>query len=158
MPQLCIVLKQCCKTVLQNSAQLCQWPVSQKNLNPLVTLSMEKTMVTLVVSELQSISRLKIFRETDPRCLRFKPSQLIYMYIHTTRCPYQLQIYYILTLLATTVSIGLANTFYTSSWTHFFYCVLWKLCEPLDHNMEHNGSGHLQKHLVFSLYEDLPAA
>ena len=41
-------------------------PVSQKILNPLVILSMEKTMVTMVISELKSISRLKIFRETEP--------------------------------------------------------------------------------------------
>ncbi len=41
-------------------------PVSQKILSPLVILSMEKTMVTMVISELKSISRLKIFRETEP--------------------------------------------------------------------------------------------
>ncbi len=38
-------------------------PVSQKILSPLVILSMEKTMVTKVISELKSVSRLKIFRE-----------------------------------------------------------------------------------------------
>ncbi len=41
-------------------------PVSQKIVSPLVILSMEKTMVTMVISELKSISRLKIFRETEP--------------------------------------------------------------------------------------------
>ena len=43
-------------------------PVSQKILSPLVILSMEKTMVAKVISELKSISRLKIFRETGPWC------------------------------------------------------------------------------------------
>ena len=38
----------------------------KKILSPLVILSMEKTMVTMVISELKSISRLKIFRETEP--------------------------------------------------------------------------------------------
>ncbi len=38
----------------------------KKSLSPLVVLSMEKTMVTMVISELKSISRLKIFRETEP--------------------------------------------------------------------------------------------
>ncbi len=46
-----------------------QGPVSQKILSPLVILSMEKTMVTKVISELKSISRLKIFRETGPRSI-----------------------------------------------------------------------------------------
>ncbi len=41
--------------------------VSQKILSPLVILSMEKTMVTKVISELKSVSRLKIFPETGPR-------------------------------------------------------------------------------------------
>ncbi len=41
-------------------------PVSQKILSPLVILSMEKTMVTNVISELKSVSRLKIFPETEP--------------------------------------------------------------------------------------------
>ncbi len=41
-------------------------PVSQKILSPLVFLSMGKTVVTMVISELKSISRLKIFRETEP--------------------------------------------------------------------------------------------
>ncbi len=41
-------------------------PVSQKILSPLVILSMEKTMVTMVISELKFIARLKIFRETRP--------------------------------------------------------------------------------------------
>ncbi len=41
-------------------------PVSQKILSPLVILSMEKTMVTMVISELKSISRLQIFPETGP--------------------------------------------------------------------------------------------
>ncbi len=44
-----------------------QWAVSQKILTPLVILSMEKTMVTKVISQLKFISRLKIFRETGPR-------------------------------------------------------------------------------------------
>ncbi len=35
-------------------------------LSPLVILSMEKTMVTKVISELKSVSRLKIFPETGP--------------------------------------------------------------------------------------------
>ena len=43
-----------------------RWPVSQKILSPLVILSMAKTMVTMVISELKFISRLKIFRETEP--------------------------------------------------------------------------------------------
>ncbi len=43
-----------------------QGPVSQKILTPLVILSMEKTMVTKVISELKSVSRLKIFPETGP--------------------------------------------------------------------------------------------
>ncbi len=38
----------------------------QKILSPLVILSMEKTMVTKVISELKSVSRLKIFPETGP--------------------------------------------------------------------------------------------
>ncbi len=38
-----------------------QGSVSQKILSPLVILSREKTMVTMVISELKSISRLKIF-------------------------------------------------------------------------------------------------
>ncbi len=42
------------------------WPVSGKILSPLVILSMEKTMVAKVISELKSNSRLKIFRETEP--------------------------------------------------------------------------------------------
>ncbi len=46
-------------------------PVSQKILSPLMILSKEiKTMVTMVISELKSISRLKIFRETGPWSLR----------------------------------------------------------------------------------------
>ena len=40
--------------------------VSQKILSPLVILSMEKTMVTKVISELKSVSRLKILPETGP--------------------------------------------------------------------------------------------
>ncbi len=44
-----------------------QRPVSQKISSPLVILSMEKTMVTMVISELKSVSRLKIFPETGPR-------------------------------------------------------------------------------------------
>ncbi len=47
----------------------------KKILSPLVILSMEKTMVTMVIRELKSISRLKIFRETEPWSLvrgRFK--------------------------------------------------------------------------------------
>ncbi len=43
-----------------------QGPVSKKILSPLVILSMEKTMVTKVIRELKSISRLQIFRETEP--------------------------------------------------------------------------------------------
>ncbi len=39
---------------------------NKKNLSPLVILSMKKTMVTKVISELKSISRLKIFRENGP--------------------------------------------------------------------------------------------
>ncbi len=39
----------------------------KKILSPLVILSMEKTMVTKVISELKSISRLKILPETGPR-------------------------------------------------------------------------------------------
>ncbi len=39
-------------------------PVSQKILSPLGILSMEKTMFAMVISELKSISRLKIFRKT----------------------------------------------------------------------------------------------
>ncbi len=42
-------------------------PVSQKSLSPLAILSMEKTMVTKVISELKSVSRLKIFfQKLDP--------------------------------------------------------------------------------------------
>ncbi len=51
------------------SPQLGVQPRSQflkKILSPLVILSMEKTMVTVVISELKSISRHKIFRETGP--------------------------------------------------------------------------------------------
>ncbi len=40
--------------------------LKKSSLSPLVILSMEKTMVTKVLSELKSISRLKIFRETGP--------------------------------------------------------------------------------------------
>ncbi len=43
-------------------------PVSKKIWSPLVILSMEKTMVTKVISELKSVSRLKILPETGPRC------------------------------------------------------------------------------------------
>ena len=39
--------------------------VSQKILSALAILSMEKTMVTKVISELKSISRLKIFPESQ---------------------------------------------------------------------------------------------
>ncbi len=42
-------------------------PVSQKILSPLVILSMEKTMVTMVISELKSISELKIFFRNWPQ-------------------------------------------------------------------------------------------
>ncbi len=35
-------------------------------LSPLVNLSMEKTMVAMVISELESVSRLKLFPETGP--------------------------------------------------------------------------------------------
>ncbi len=38
-----------------------QGPVSQKILSPLVVLSMEKTMVVKVISEILSVSRLKDF-------------------------------------------------------------------------------------------------
>ncbi len=41
--------------------------VSQKILSPLVILGMEKTMVTKVISELKSVSRLKMLPETGPR-------------------------------------------------------------------------------------------
>ncbi len=41
-------------------------PVSQKILSPLMILSREKTMVTKVISELKSLSRLKIPPETGP--------------------------------------------------------------------------------------------
>ena len=44
-----------------------QGPVSQKILSPLVILSVEKTMVTMVISELKSISRLTMFRKTESR-------------------------------------------------------------------------------------------
>ena len=44
-----------------------QGPVSQKILSPLVILRMEKTMVTKVIGELKSVSRLKILPETDSR-------------------------------------------------------------------------------------------
>ncbi len=40
----------------------------KKILSPLVILSMEETMVTKVISELNSVSRLKIFPEAGPRC------------------------------------------------------------------------------------------
>ncbi len=46
-----------------------QGPVLKKILSPLVILSLEKTMVTMVINELKSISRLKIFRETGPRTI-----------------------------------------------------------------------------------------
>ncbi len=45
-------------------------PVSQKILSPLVILSMEKTMATKVISELKSVSRLKIIPETGRIYLR----------------------------------------------------------------------------------------
>ncbi len=38
-----------------------QGPVSQKNLSPLVILSMEKNMVAKVIRELKSVSGLTIF-------------------------------------------------------------------------------------------------
>ncbi len=38
----------------------------KKVLSLLLILSMEKTMVTMAISQLKSFSRLKIFRETDP--------------------------------------------------------------------------------------------
>ena len=44
----------------------------EKYLSPLVILSMEKTKVAVVISELKSVSRLKIFPETGPRCLTTK--------------------------------------------------------------------------------------
>ncbi len=56
-----------------------QGPVSQKILSPLVILSREKSMVTMVISELKFISRLKIFRETGPRppnCCHTRNSRL----------------------------------------------------------------------------------
>ena len=40
--------------------------VSQKILSHLVILSMEKTVVTMVISELKSVSKLKILPETGP--------------------------------------------------------------------------------------------
>ncbi len=43
-----------------------QGPGSQKILSPLVILSMEKTMVTKVISELKSVSRLIILSESRP--------------------------------------------------------------------------------------------
>ena len=39
----------------------------KQTLSRLAFLSMEKTTVTMVISHLKSISRLKIFRETEPR-------------------------------------------------------------------------------------------
>ena len=48
-----------------------QGPVSQKILSPLVILSMEKTMVTKLIRELKSVSRLKILPETRPRSLLY---------------------------------------------------------------------------------------
>ncbi len=39
----------------------------KKILSPLVILSMEKTMATKVISELKSVSRLKILPEAGPR-------------------------------------------------------------------------------------------
>ncbi len=52
-------------------------PVSQKILSPLVILSMEKTMVTKVISELKSVSRIKILPETGP-CM-FPDNHVIFM-------------------------------------------------------------------------------
>ena len=40
---------------------IAQRPVSQKILSPPVILSMEKTMVAMVINELKSISKLKDF-------------------------------------------------------------------------------------------------
>ncbi len=40
--------------------------VYQKILSRIVILSMDKTMVTRVISELKSVSRLKFFPETAP--------------------------------------------------------------------------------------------
>ncbi len=41
-------------------------PASQKNLSPLVILSMEKKMVAKVISELKAVSRHKIFAQRRP--------------------------------------------------------------------------------------------
>ncbi len=45
-------------------------PVSQKILSPLVMLSMEKTMVAMVIGEIKSISRLKISKLTPSVVLK----------------------------------------------------------------------------------------
>ncbi len=63
------------KTFGSSNYKHIQRPVSQKILSPLVILSMEKTMVTKVIRELKSVSRLKILPETGPRCL-FKRGRL----------------------------------------------------------------------------------
>ncbi len=52
--------------VLFQLANYNKGPVSQNILSPLVILSMEKTMVTMVISELKFISKPKSFRETEP--------------------------------------------------------------------------------------------
>ena len=40
--------------------------IVKKSKSPLAILNMEKTMVTKVISELKSVSRLKIFPESSP--------------------------------------------------------------------------------------------
>ncbi len=72
-PSPCIYVATCRSSFLAlfDFIRQCQWktssevlllePVSQKILSPLVILSMEKIMVTMVISELKSISRLKNF-------------------------------------------------------------------------------------------------
>ncbi len=53
--------------IVQSASHSDQGPVSQKILSPLVILSMEKKMVTKVIREVKSISRLKILPDTGPR-------------------------------------------------------------------------------------------
>ncbi len=44
-------------------------PVSQKILSPLVILSMEKTMVTMVISDLSPFLDLRFFEKLNPHVL-----------------------------------------------------------------------------------------
>ncbi len=58
--------------LIEKFMKIRNWCYFLKNLNPLAILSMEKTMIAMVISELKSVfSRLKIYPENWPFVLSF---------------------------------------------------------------------------------------